>query len=74
MRAREIARTETRGQHSVVLYQTRIVGTDESEPAFSVGYGADEKTFLTWEEAANEYGRFVIHAAQCAGRIKEKQP
>lgn len=50
------------GDNPVGLYQ-------HGKDSFKVVYGEEVHNFLTYSEAAKEYGECIMHSLQCAGLI-----
>lgn len=58
------AHTETiEGQHTVALLV-------EPKGLFTVVYGEQRRTGLTYAAAAKEYGECLMHSLQCAGQLE----
>lgn len=57
-----VHKTEIDGQYPVILHNNLRNG-------FVVEYGAEKKEYLTYEEAAKEYGECIFHALCCAGLL-----
>lgn len=56
--------TEEIAGFKIEIFQT-------SRSKFTVIYGKQVKTNLTYDEAASEFGQCVLHALACEGKIIE---
>ena len=55
--------------HRVTTLDYPIVLEQNSLTQFSVVYGNQLKSGLSYREAAHEFGECLMHSAVCAGRI-----
>ena len=59
----------------IICFQDTIAGFNieliqTSDTAFTVNYGLEKHTGLTYEQAAKELGEAIMHASACEGVLQ----
>lgn len=63
----------TRICHEVTDLDSPVQLAQTGIDRFTVTYGKQIKTGLTYNEAASEYGACIMHSAACAGKLDNRE-